>query len=278
MLTRVEEAINILLGSALIGISDETGTITVHRLIQDGYFHQITEANRLKSFHSALILLRTHFPPQESNGARHFFTKWDLYGRLHQHIVAFRNRSQSPKFRAALKTNESTFFDLIRDDAWYMVKMQQCLQAESALLSILCDVDEGSLLAATIQRSLLGLYEWTGRSIKACAAAEIEFKILKKHGVSEGNNWANANSNVGYAMVSARKAAEGLKYLDAAAKMAKSHPEPECYREYNVDRFLRNRGRCKMQMNQFDEALGDFDEADYFQDKAHGPNSHYHGE
>ncbi len=47
-----------------------------------------------------------------------------------------------------------------------------------------------------------------------CTAAEIEFKILEKHCVSEGNYPANANSNVGYAMVSARKGAEGLKYLD----------------------------------------------------------------
>jgi hypothetical protein len=129
-----------------------------------------------------------------------------------------------------------------------------------------------------LTRSLVGLYERTGRSVKSCDAAEIEFKILGKQGVCEGNSPANAKSNVGYAMVSARRATEGLKYLDVAVAMAKSHPEPECYKEYNIDRFLRNRGRCKMQMMQFDEALKDFDEAEYFQDKMHGPDSHYHGE
>ncbi|KAK1755394.1 P-loop containing nucleoside triphosphate hydrolase protein, partial [Echria macrotheca] len=271
---RVDEATNILLESALIGINDETGIIAVHRLIQDSYFLQMAATSRLKSFHSALVLLRTHFPSQESNGAHHFYTKWDLCGRLHQHVIAFRDRCQSPKYRAALPTNEPTFIDLVRDNAWYM----QFLQAESALLSILGDIDNGSLLAASIQRSLLGLYERTGRSIKACEAAEMEFKILEKQGVFEGNNSANANSNVGYALVSARRAAEGLKYLDVAVAIAKSHPEPERYQEYNIDRFLRNRGRCRMQMKQFDEASRDFDEAEYFQNKMHGPNSHYHGE
>ncbi|KAK3295120.1 P-loop containing nucleoside triphosphate hydrolase protein [Chaetomium fimeti] len=275
---RVEEATNILLESALVGINNETGTIAVHRLIQDSYFLQMTAESRLKSFHSTLTLLRTHFPSQESDGVRHFYTKWDLCARLHQHIVAFRDRCQSGKCRGTLPTNEPAFIDLIRDDAWYMVETEQFLQAETALLSILGDLDKGSLLAATIQRGLLGLYERTGRSVKACAAAEIEFEILEKHGVSEGNDAANAKSNVGYARTSALRAAEGLKYLDAAVAIARSYPEPECYEDFNIDRFLRNRGRCKMQLKQFDEALRDFDEAEYFQDKVHGPDSHYHGE
>ncbi|KAK0753794.1 hypothetical protein B0T18DRAFT_434388 [Schizothecium vesticola] len=183
----VDGAINILLGSALIGINDETGIIAVHRLIQDSYFLQMAAASRLMSFHSALVLLRTHFPSQESNGA------------------PYRDHCQSPKNRAALPTNDPTFIDPARDNAWYMVETQQFLQAESALLSVLGDINNGSLLAASIQRSLLGLYERTGKSVKACRAAEIEFKILEKQRVCEGNNPANANSNVGYALVSARR-------------------------------------------------------------------------
>lgn len=116
-----------------------------------------------------------------------------------------------------------------------MVETQQFLQAETALLSILGDNYEGSLLAAIIQRSLLGLYERTGRSIKACTAAEVELKALEEHGISGGNNLANAHSNVGYSMTSALRAAEGLKHLDTAVAMAKSRPEPERYREYNID-------------------------------------------
>ncbi|KAK0642962.1 P-loop containing nucleoside triphosphate hydrolase protein [Cercophora newfieldiana] len=274
----VKNAANILLDSAFISTNDESGVMAVHRLIQDSYFLHMTPEARLESFYSALVLLRTHFPSQQVNGSRHFFREWDLCGRLHQHIVAFRDRCQSPQNRAALPITEPTFTDLIRDDTWYMVEIQQFLQAESSLLSILGGIEAGSLLAASIQRSLLGLYERTGRSVKACSAAETEFKILETHGVYKGNDLANAHSNVGYAMASAFRGAEGLKYLDVAVAMAKAHPEPECYQDYNIDRFLRNRGRCRMQMNQFDEALRDFDEAEYYQNKFHGPNSHYHGE
>ncbi len=108
---------------------------------------------------SSFGLTSPHFPSQEPNGARHFYTHWDLCGRLHQHIVAFYDRCQSPKNRSELPTNDPTFIDLIRDNAWYMVETQQFLEAGSALLSILGDIEDGSLLAATVQRSLLGLYE-----------------------------------------------------------------------------------------------------------------------
>jgi tetratricopeptide (TPR) repeat protein len=159
-----------------------------------------------------------------------------------------------------------------------MIEIQHFLEAETSLLSLLGDIGEDSLLAARIHRSLLSLYERTGRSNKACAAAHAEFAILQKHNASEDNSLANAYSNVGYAKLSAHRAAEGIQYLDTAVAMAKSHPEPMCYQEYNIDRFLRNRGRCRQQMYQFEEALLDFREAEYFQAKIHGPNSHYDGE
>ena len=42
--------------------------------------------------------------------------------------------------------------------------------------------------------------------------------------------------------MSARRATEGLEYLDAAVAMGQvAHLEPERYQEYNIDRFLRNR-------------------------------------
>ncbi|KAH6615690.1 hypothetical protein B0J18DRAFT_437947 [Chaetomium sp. MPI-SDFR-AT-0129] len=159
-----------------------------------------------------------------------------------------------------------------------MVEIQHFQEAEASLLSVLDDTDEDSLLAAKIHRSLMGLYERTGRSNKACAAAKTEFALLQKHCLDKDAEIANAHSNVGYTMVSAHKASEAIKYLDTAVAMAKAHPEPRCYQDYNIDRFLRNRGRCRQQLGQFDEAERDFLEAEYFQTKLHGPDSHYDGE
>ncbi|KAK0612010.1 hypothetical protein B0T14DRAFT_339787 [Immersiella caudata] len=62
------------------------------------------------------------------------------------------------------------------------------------MAQLLGDIDNDSLLAASTQRSLLGLYERTGRSIKACEAADIELKILENQGTRKSNNLANANS------------------------------------------------------------------------------------
>ncbi len=154
-----------------------------------------------------------------------------------------------------------------------MIEIQHFREAEASLLSLLGDVDDDSLLAARIHRTLLGLYERTGRSNRACAAAKAEFDILQRHNPAEDNNLANAYSNVGYAMLSAYKAAEGIKYLDKAIAIAKAVPEPARYQEYNIDRFLRNKGRCM-----FHDALLDFDEVEYFKAKVHGRNSHYDGE
>lgn len=126
-----------------------------------------------------------------------------------------------------------------------------------------------SLIAVTIHRNLVGMYERMGRSAKACASARISLEIILKHNTFQDNELANVYSNMGYALVSAYRAAEGNPYLDTAVNLAKSCPEPGCY----LDRFLRNRGRAKEQLKQFGDALLDFSEAEYFQEKMHGPQS-----
>lgn len=67
----------------------------------------------------------------------------------------------------------------------------------------------------------------------------------------------------------------GLTYLDTAVDMARPCPEPECYQRYHLDRALRTRGHAKQQLEQFENSLPDFMEAEYFQEKIHGLNSHY---
>jgi hypothetical protein len=122
-----------------------------------------------------------------------------------------------------------------------MLGIQHFLEAESSFISFLSDMDPDCLIAATIHRNLVGVYERMGRSVKACASARISLEILLKHNTFQDNELANIYSNMGYALVSAYKAAEGLSYLDTAVKLAKSCPEPECYQRYTLDRFLRNR-------------------------------------
>lgn len=159
-----------------------------------------------------------------------------------------------------------------------MIEIQDFSDAERSLLSLLENAEDAAEFAAKLHRSLLGLYERTGRSIRAKNSATLEFDIIVKGSQSVGNNVANAWSNMGYARVSAFEASDGTSYLDKAISMAKDVSEPESYQKFNIDRFLRNRGRAYAQMGRFEDALRDFDEADYYQDKIHGPSSPYCGE
>lgn len=159
-----------------------------------------------------------------------------------------------------------------------MIEIQHFLDAERSLLSLLEDVESGSVFAGKFHRSLLGLYERTGRSIRAKSSASSEFEIVERYSQSGGNDVANTWSNMGYTRVSAFEASDGVPYLDKAISMAKDVPEPRRYQQFNIDRFLRNRGRANEQMRRFEDALRDFDEAEYYQEKIHGPSSHYDGE
>ena len=124
----------------------------------------------------------------------------------------------------------------------------------------------------------MGIYERTGRSYRAVECAKVEFDILVEHIGLDQNDLANAYSDMGYSLRSAFKPLDALFYLDKAVDIAKSHPHPKRYTNFNIDRFLRNRGRTKQQLMGFKEALEDFAGAEYYQSKIHGENSHYDGE
>lgn len=159
-----------------------------------------------------------------------------------------------------------------------MIEIQHFLDAERSLLSLLENAEDGSVFAAKLHRSLLGLYERTGRSIRAKNSASLEFEIVVRDSPSVSNDIANAWSNMGYTRVSAYEASDGILYLDKAISMAKAVSEPRRYQQYNIDRFLRNRGRANAQLQRLELALSDFHEAEYYQERIHGPSSHYDGE
>lgn len=159
-----------------------------------------------------------------------------------------------------------------------MIEIQHFLDAERSLLSLLETTKNDSVLAAKLHRSLLGLYERTGRSILAKSSASSELPIVLKYFPSASNNVANALSNMGYTRVSAFEASDGVPYLDRAISIAKDVPEPGRYEQFNIDRFLRNRGRANAQMGRFEDALRDFDDAEDYQKMIHGSKSHYDGE
>lgn len=124
----------------------------------------------------------------------------------------------------------------------------------------------------------MGWFERTGRSVRALECAKTEFDIFVSHKDTDKNDLANAYSDMGYSSCAAFKPQEALVYLDRAVEIARSHPEDECYQKFNIDRFLRNRGRTKAQLADYNGALDDFTQAECYQAKLHGKDSHYDGE
>lgn len=108
-----------------------------------------------------------------------------------------------------------------------MVEIQHFLEAEAALVPFLDDTGgERSLSAANIHRSLMALYERTGRTKKACAAAKVELGIiLKRYCRPQGPGITIipiAHNNVGYTLVSAYKASEAITHLNDAVATARA--------------------------------------------------------
>ena len=130
---------------------------------------------------------------------------------------------------------------------------------------------------AYICTKFVSLYERTGRSGKAVLNAR-EALTIRKSKTKDKNDLANAFSDVGYTSIAAYEAEEGLKYLEKALALAEAVQEPERYKMFNIDRFLRNHGRENMLLGHYSEAKSDFDKAEYYQSKIHGKNSFYDGE
>ncbi|KAI0813767.1 hypothetical protein GGR55DRAFT_702758 [Xylaria sp. FL0064] len=256
-LSRFEKAKVELRDLSLIRINDETGLVSIDPLVQQVYFDQMTIKSRQDAFNVSFSLLRKVFPNRR--GETHLYNCWAVCEQFHQHVQAL------SKMRTLLKGSEvilnaSGCQTLIRDDIWYMLESQQFIGAEALIKSQLLDIDATSLECAHLNRILMGLYERIGRSVRALECAKFEFDIFVAHHSPEENDLANAHSDMG------------------AVDIALSHQEPECYRNFNIDRFFRNRGRAKAQLRDFDGSLNDFTKAEYYQAKIHEEGSHYDGE
>ncbi|KAL7790602.1 TPR-like protein [Trichoderma afarasin] len=237
---------------------------------------QIMLPKKMDSIHDILVLLTASFP--KNDGANHLYSQWNRCAALHPLIQTLKDKVALKPTDPMDKEDQELYTELILNDIWYMIEIQHFLEAERSLLSLLETAENDSKLAAKAHRSLLGLYERTGRSILAKSSASSEWTIVGSNSRDMSNNVANAWSNMGYTRVSAFEASDGVFYLDKAISIAKDVPEPSRYQQFNIDRFLRNRGRANQQMRRFEDALRDFDEAEDYQTKIHGPNSHYYGE
>ena len=98
---------------------------------------------------------------------------------------------------------------------------------------------------AYICTDFVSLYERTGRSIKTFPNAR-EALTVRESKTKDENDLVNGFSDVGYSSIAVYQAGEGLKCLEKALAIAEAIGEPERYKVFNIDRFLRNHGRGNM--------------------------------
>jgi tetratricopeptide (TPR) repeat protein len=157
------------------------------------------------------------------------------------------------------------------DSCWcrYLLEIQSFPDCEKTVRKAEANcADKESIAYAYLCCNFVSLYERTGRSPKAIDFAHRSPTIHEPISIGiNKNDLANAYSDVGYASISHYDAQHGIEYCGKAVAIANAgaDTEPEFYRTYNIDRFLRNRGRGKMMLGSLDEAVKDFDDAQRYQ-------------
>ena len=125
----------------------------------------------------------------------------------------------------------------------YLLEIQSFVGCERTLLLAEDNVMDKTCLAyACLCTNFVSLYERTGRSVRAIPKAKKALEI-RENTTTDKNDLANGFSDVGYSSVAAYEAEQGLQYLEKALAIAEAAPEPDRYKVYNIDRFLRNHGR-----------------------------------
>lgn len=104
-----------LLDLSLIRINEESGLISLHRLIRAAFFDRMSKHEREDAFKTALTLLRDAFPGRQ--GHHHLYTRWQTCEQLRQHVLAFQAKYQVLRENGFSEQDEK-FTWLICDTAW----------------------------------------------------------------------------------------------------------------------------------------------------------------
>ncbi|KAL1894159.1 hypothetical protein Sste5346_005945 [Sporothrix stenoceras] len=88
---------------------------------------------------------------------------------------------------------------------------------------------------------------------------------------------ADAYSAIGLALFGLFQSCEVIVLVDKALAVAYAAP-PELHHTFNIGRYLRNRSRPRAALRDFSGAKQDVEDADAFQTRIYGANSHFHGE
>jgi hypothetical protein len=90
----------------------DTGTLSIHRMVQTQFKYFMTPEQRLQSFNHAVSLIADLFPAEDSKAAQLYM--WETCNRYAQHVVSLRDCFQEEqKLSKSFKVSWQ-FCDLLR--------------------------------------------------------------------------------------------------------------------------------------------------------------------
>ncbi|PVH68706.1 hypothetical protein DL98DRAFT_399751, partial [Cadophora sp. DSE1049] len=90
LMSRYDDAEAQLLHMSLIKINDDTGMISIHRLIQEAYLHYLNESQRQETCEIAYQIMCEAFPKRELR--MQMYPVWNRCEKLIHHIAALQDR------------------------------------------------------------------------------------------------------------------------------------------------------------------------------------------
>lgn len=102
---------------SLIKINDDTGMISIHRLIQEAYLQHLDESQRQETCRIAYQIMCEAFPKRELR--RQMYLVWNRCEQLIHHVAALQDRYEELR-SLDFDIQDPKFDTLLADVSWYV--------------------------------------------------------------------------------------------------------------------------------------------------------------
>ncbi|EWC47543.1 hypothetical protein DRE_03163 [Drechslerella stenobrocha 248] len=172
------EAKTPLLRSALVDRCYETGTLSIHRLVQEAVIRTLAEPERTRFVDCTITLLSNSFPNSWGVVAGHQYPAWDKYEICLPHVIFLIQQCERWNIQPS---DPKAFSELIFRMAWYLYEREQYDEARELLKRGLSYLGQEHELSQTCVLMLQGFIDLdTNRIMPALGAFTKALEIRRK--------------------------------------------------------------------------------------------------
>ncbi|KAK6527448.1 hypothetical protein TWF694_004437 [Orbilia ellipsospora] len=170
-----------LLRSALVDRFYETGTLSIHRLVQEAIVRRLSSSGlNGKYIDAVIILLSNGFPNSWNTVTSHQFTAWSKCEICLPHVSFLMKQCERLKVKPS---DSKAYCELIFRTAWYLYEREQYDQARDFMKQGFLHLDQTHELTYAGALMLLGLIDLDTNNMKAALdsfnkALDIRLRLL----------------------------------------------------------------------------------------------------